>query len=566
MSNRPKVSYTPAFVAAVRRGPVHRRAQADVLRWDRESNAPGRASFFRQLIGAPVRRTNLTREQPNLGIIRRVDLRDFVNRLGTPGVAGMTDAATRGAATRRDLDPFRAAALLPPRLLKPVDSTVAVRAVSTGVFTDYPQHVRLVGGQIETLGILRVLYVAPLSTGRGALLSAAEAPHVLMSAAFSTRADSLGQLVGSPIELLNVARRSDNPVQFYGFEATQYDPGAPDARPIFAGLSESMVDGAVDHFLVDHDPETGDPFVRYIDGVPRGTVWPGVPVRHRTAPGISFARVRRGLVYPRRPELLFAHVIGNEVSTSSDMSLGFLRIRAESTEFVPTDLVRIAPTAFGVAHVWESMPVAWSESISRWIVMATVGDFDPRFYVAEQDGRVRRDPSGQAIVSRWWPEQFETGHVGNDVVVNQATGHVLFHTGHNSASGIVTRDQRFVNQWTGLYDPGTGQPPSGFPSGYPFGGDGPRFSMGTSHPLEWEFEASGPMGISVAVSKRTGTSGGDTAVVTRDLFDGETRTVGRGVHRIVPIDGERNAHIVVMGPAASERILIGVGFTGRVYR
>lgn len=528
----------------------------------------GRVEFpvpWRSLIGAPIRRTRPAGDRPDLGLIKRVDLRDLVERLGPRGRPGTADAFDLGTRTTRDLDPFRAAAFLPPRLLRPVDVSVAVRAVRWGTMTDYPQQVRLVGGQLPSLGILRVLYVAPRSTGGGGLLSSAEAPHVLMSAAFSTLPDSLGELVGWPIELLNVARRADNPVQFYGFESTEYDPGSVDARPIFVGLSESMVDGAVDHFLIDHDPTTGNPFVRYIDGLPTGTRWSGAPIHHRTAPGLSFARVRRGLVYPRRPELLLAHVVGNDTRTSSDISLGFLSVHDDSTEFVPSDLARISPSASEFAYVWESIPVAWSERIGSWIVMATIADFDPRFYVAGQNGRLFRDATGDTLVSRWWPEQSETGHAGNDVVVNQSTGHVLFHTGHNTASGLVTRDQRFVNQWQGLYDPGTGQPPSGFPAGYPFGADGPRWSVGPCSPLEWEFQASGPSGLSVAVSRRVGRSGGDTAIVTRALFHGATTTPGRGVHRVVPIDGSRNAHIVVSGPPTSDRILIGVGFTGPAY-
>ena len=503
------------------------------------------------------------------GLVERVGDRDL----------GPTDLLRR-------TDPLRASFYLPPRLLRPAVELVTMGAVSyPAAPIDYIREVRVNAGPIPAAQVLRVLYVDPVVRLDGSPAPAAATHHVLKSLAVSTSLPSLGTVVGEPIAVLNTSRTDEDSVKFYGFESTQYAEGSSDSRPVMVGVSENVRDGTVDYVLVDHDPRTGEPAVKYIDGVPRGAPPPLPALDYkRVMPGVSYAVDRRIPRLPRRRLLMALAVASEDDATSADLVVGFLSIAAERVTFVQTDRARI-PRPAGESNTWvyESLPIAWHEGLQRWIVMATIGDnWEGRFHLVDLDGRIFRLPDGSLKRTLWWHEQRENSHSGNVVSVNQRSGNVVFQTAHNSASGRVSLEQQFTNQWDGIYvSDNPLQPPDAFPVAPTTPADmsrGSRWASATvSSDTDWEFQSSAPSasrdvtmpmvpswGVGIVVARRRGFSGGNTNTYSRRLWrttqDRFAADVGTGFHRIVAASPNVTAHVALWIDSGA-RVRLGVAFT-----
>lgn len=512
-------------------------------------------------------------------------VRDAVE--GARGLGDLPVASDLRAKRRESTDPERASFFLPPRLLRPAHELLSTGAVyvSGAAQADYVPSVRINAGPVPAAQQLRVLYVDPVVLSDGRPGPAALVPHVLKSLAVSTSTSTLGAPLDAP-ETLLVSSAGGDPVQFYGFECAQVVTGAT-SRPLMLGVAENLRDGSVEYVLVDHDETTGAPSVRYVQGVPRGPAPTTTrAIYRRVMPGIAFGIDRRLPFLPTR-RILMALVVGVDADpTQADLVVGFLSIDDAEARFLETDRARI-PRGESIPpmEIYESVPVAWHPGLNQWIVMLTVGDnWEGRFQLVSGAGRLFRGLDGRLPVEKWWPTQYEKSHSGNVVSVNPETGNVCFQTAHNTASGPVRENNTFSNQWEGLYTDASDpeQPPDTFPdeSHAVRIGRGGRWYTSPADDARWEWQESGMggrvlgptpgvtrdlegHGAAMAVSRRIGSSGGMSGVISTALFPGSFTLLGEhfGVHRIVGVGNGRSAHVAAWSLPDSLRVAIGVAFT-----
>jgi hypothetical protein len=455
----------------------------------------------------------------------------------------------------------------PPAIVRAGAPLVELNAVRVGPSTfDYPPGGRIAAGAVTAADLLRIAYVDAPRAG----VPSGSTAHELWSVAVSTAPESLGELVGEPTRLL---ARPPPGARLHGLLSTQLRDGAGRERPLMVAVVEPIdAPQTYSYLLVDHEPETGEPFTRSIVGVPRSAPVASdgfVSDFHRVLPGIAAGEL------DGESRVLMSLVVAGTDPADVSLVVGFVEIGPTTVRFREVDRALIPRMPLDDEtrpRPFESVPLAWHPSLGQWIVVSVVGTvWEGRFQLVSWDGRFHRAPDEGPAPSLWWPPDVTAPHTVNHVVVHPVSGHVAFQSGHNTVSGTVMLSQAFVNQWADLYPTEAGTPPETFPLSMP----GTMAVARQGHWLiapsllgsTWEYAESGVAagaahGRLNVVQFRTDAGGGAGRTLTDPLFT--TASVageGLGVHQVARVTGRGvAAHVAVVGVADALRRGLVVAF------
>jgi hypothetical protein len=491
-----------------------------------------------------------------MGRVTIVDTGRFTLRgLGlTPGAA--LDAARVDIGRRTE--PQRSESLRrylePPEIIAPASVAMRLRTVRYGAVRDVPREVQLAAGAVEMANVLRVLYVEPVVDGAEATTAA----HELKSVAFSTAREGLGTVIGSPQTLLS-GSSTGTPVQLAGFASTQVREGIGGERPMMLAVARPLDGSPNEYILVDHDPASSTARALRITGVPR-------PGRFRAVtPGLSWGT-------PMGGGRLLGAFVSEAASGMPEIVVGRIVVAGDTASFVESDRAPVVPGPSGSRFVWFDVCVDYQPALSQWVVASTVDNsiWDGRFNVVDAMGRFYRPLRfASPAPTNWFPPSIESPHSGNGVRAHPVTGNVVFKAAHNTASGEVSAEQRWTNQWVGIVAGDDAYPPETFPGGTGAGlatSRGNRWSVAPCQRAPWEFITTSAGGYTAVVTARVGRSPPTVANLGR-LFPSSGDSGNTGCHAITRVDALlATAHVGVWNVGGLGETELGVGFVEDQFR